>query len=121
MNTRKHIIILLFSAVSFIGLAETSNDGYRQRQEQFLRSYAQQGDTSGLYGIFRQLSRVGAGLPLEEAQLHKVLATIRSNRDCNDFALNGLLRLVYLDREKPCIPQPLKPAIEERILDFKYW
>lgn len=121
MNTRKHIIILLFSAVSFIGLAETSNDGYRQRQEQFLLSYAQQGDTSGLYGIFRQLSRVGAGLPLEEAQLHKVLATIRSNRDCNDFALNGLLRLVYLDREKPCIPQSLKPAIEERILDFKYW
>lgn len=112
---------LLFASTSSLLLATNPADGYRQRQEEFLQQYAQQGDSSGLYGIFRQLARVGAGLPLEEEKIHEVLATIRSNRDCNDFALNGLLRLVYINREKPCIPAHLMPAIEERILDFKYW
>ncbi len=94
---------------------------YEERRTQFLDYYAENGVEKQLYGVFRQAARAAAGRPLEVENMRDVLAVIKSNRDCNDFALNCLLRMVYLDKKKDFIPQELKKDIEERILDFKYW
>lgn len=100
----------------------TPRGTYEERRAQFLDYYSEHGGgVHPLYGVFRQAARAAAGRPLEMDKMREVLAVIKSNRDCNDFTLNCLLRMVYLDKEQHFFPEELKADIEERILDFKYW
>ncbi|MCD8183191.1 MAG: hypothetical protein LUE99_08975 [Bacteroides sp.] len=94
---------------------------YEERCKQFLDYYSENGVEGFLYGVFRQATRAAAGLPVEEDNMKEVLAVIRSNHDCNDFTLNCLLRMVYLDGKQKYIPQEMKGDVEAYILDFKYW
>lgn len=94
---------------------------YESRRNEFLQYYAENGDEKGLYSVFRQAARATAGLSVERENLQDVLAVIKSNRDCNDFALNCLLRMVYLNNQQKYLPEDMKDDIKERILDFKYW
>lgn len=94
---------------------------YEARCNEYVKIYSQQGDSKWLYGVFRQLARQAAGEPFEKEGLDDVIATIKSNHDCNDFTLNGVLRMLYLDKEKPVLPVKFKKQAHERILDFKYW
>lgn len=91
------------------------------RKELFLQYYAEHGRKDFLTGIFNQIARVGVGKPIEEPYVRSSIALIRTNRDCNDFTINGLLRLLYIDREKKVIPASLLPEVENCVLDFKYW
>lgn len=100
----------------------TPRGTYEERRAQFLDYYSEHGGgVHPLYGVFRQAARAASGRPLEMDKMREVLAVIKSNRDCNDFTLNCLLRMVYLDKQQHFFPAELKGDIEERILDFKYW
>lgn len=99
----------------------TPHGTYEERCTRFLNYYSENGVEKGLYGIFRQAVRAASGRSLEMDNMRAALATIRSNRDCNDFALNCLLRMVYLDKKQSFLPEELEGDIKERILDFKYW
>ena len=92
-----------------------------ERKESFLKYYAEHGRKDFLTGIFNQIARVAIGQPMEDEPTYKAVALVRSNRDCNDFSINGMLRLLYMDREKTVIPAHLKKEIEACVLDFKYW
>lgn len=95
---------------------------YEERRTQFLEYYSENGgDGHPLYEVFRQAARAAAGRPLEMDRMQKVFSIIRSNHDCNDFTLNCLLRMVYLDKKEPFFPEEIKDDIETCILDFKYW
>lgn len=87
----------------------------------YLNYYGQAGRSKWLYGVFRQLARSQAGLPFEEDNVDDIFATIKTNRDCNDFTLNGLLRMVYLDKDRPVMTESMKERSRDCILDFKYW
>ena len=95
--------------------------GPEERKEIFLQYYAEHGRKDFLTGIFNQIARVAIGQPMEDEPTYKAIALVRSNRDCNDFSINGMLRLLYMDREKTVIPAHLKKEIEACVLDFKYW
>jgi len=83
-----------------------------ERKESFLKYYAEHGRKDFLTGIFNQIARVAIGQPMEDEPTYKAVALVRSNRDCNDFSINGMLRLLYMDREKTVIPAHLKKEIE---------
>lgn len=72
-----------------------------ERKESFLKYYAEHGRKDFLTGIFQPDSPC---CPLasqwEDEPTYKAVALVRSNRDCNDFSINGMLRLLYMDREK---------------------
>lgn len=108
-------IIAVLSAVSCLA------DSFDKRASEYAEYYGTRGKEKWLYGVFRQLARSSAGLPYEQENIDDIFATIKTNRDCNDFTLNGLLRMVYLDRRKPSMTVSMKERAEERILDFKYW
>lgn len=113
-------ILLLSLSVSSCFAADKAS-AFDGRCKEYARIYAEQGDSTWLYGVFRQLARQAAGMPFEQHGLDDVIATIKSNHDCNDFTLNGVLRMLYLDRERPVVPDSFKKQARERILDFKYW
>src|SRR5207248_2486433 len=46
---------------------------------------------------------------------------IAARRDCADFALAGLLRLLYRYGESPHFPPELRAEIESTLLHFCYW
>lgn len=99
----------------------TPQSTYEQRRTDFLNYCIENGVKDGLYGIFTQVARFTNGIQPDEAYVQKALEVIKSNRDCNDFTMNGLLRLKYLDKEKNMLPEDTNKKIEDRILDFKYW
>ena len=99
----------------------TPQGTFESRREAFLNYYSSYKAGHQLYSVFRQASRAAAGLPVEKEGMQDVLDIIRSNHDCNDFTLNGLLRMVYLDEQQDYIPEAMKPDIKACILDFKYW
>lgn len=94
---------------------------FQKRAHDLHGYYIENGSTKWLYGVFRQLSAYAEGLPMVDKDFDDIFATIKSNHDCNDFTLNGLLRMMYLDKEKSRIPATVKSRAKERILDFKYW
>ena len=85
---------------------------YEERRTQFLEYYSENGgDGHPLYEVFRQAARAAAGRPLEMDRMQKVFSIIRSNHDCNDFTLNCLLRMVYLDKKEAFFPEEIKDDI----------
>src|SRR5690554_2495030 len=61
------------------------------------------------------------GVELDEQLIREAIDFVYSNRDCNDFTLGGLLRLMYLNKEKKVLSKELENDIEEVLLWFKYW
>lgn len=108
-------------ALIVISLPSAWAGGFKDRCDEYNRYYGETGESTWLYGVFRQLSRQSAGLPLEEDGMNDVYSVIKSNHDCNDFTLNGLLRMIYLDRDKGALTDDMRSKAKERILDFKYW
>ena len=65
---RLGIVMLLVLMVSSTSIYAGRNDGdgaFGQRCREYLEYYSEHGDTTWLYGVFRQLARHGVGKPLE--------------------------------------------------------
>ncbi len=121
---RLGIVMLLVLMVSSTSIYAGRNDGdgaFGQRCREYLEYYSEHGDTTWLYGVFRQLARHGVGKPLESRYMNDVIKTIKSNHDCNDFTLNGLLRMAYIDRKQPFMTGGFRDSVRNVVLDFKYW
>lgn len=99
----------------------TPRGTFEERRTQFLDYYSENGAEGHLYGVFRQAARAASGRPLEMENMRGVIDIIKSNRDCNDFTLNCLLRMVYLDDKQKYLPEEMEGDIKACILDFKYW
>ncbi|MCD7935439.1 MAG: hypothetical protein LUG98_01110 [Tannerellaceae bacterium] len=100
---------------------DTPRGTYEQRRELYLDYCVKYGEKKERIGIFTQICRLLAGLPPEEELVQDAIDKIRSNWDCNDFSMNGLLRLAYMEKEESTLSPGLTQRMEECILDFKYW
>ncbi len=59
--------------------------------------------------------------PLNEQLLRASIELVDAGHDCADFALAGLLRLLYNYRESPLLSPDLRAEIERAALGFCYW
>jgi len=94
---------------------------YQQRKVIGLTYIRDNSQKEGLYGLFNQVARVGLGEKVEEEYIQKSLDFIRLNRDCNDFTANGLIRLMYVNKERKIFTDEMSKKIDDCLLDFKYW
>lgn len=94
---------------------------YLQRRQMYLELCAANNNDGSREGIFSQVARLQLGLPVNEAMVRKNMEVIYANRDCNDFAAGGLLRLVYLNKKKPQLTAALLKEINKCLTSFKYW
>jgi len=94
---------------------------FAERRRVYLE-YSSKNARNGRNGIFCQIARLELGEePIDEAVFRDAIEFVYSNKDCNDFVVGGLLRILYLYRQSPLIPRPLISEIEECVLRFKYW
>ncbi len=76
----------------------------------------------GITGVFSQISRLALSRgPLNEAAFQAAFDFIRARRDCADFAVAGLLRILYLYADSPLLSPYLRSEIEDTLLNFCYW
>ena len=100
---------------------------YEERRQLYL-AYAANNPQGGMLskyarvGFFSQIARLELGqAPIDEEAFYQTLEFVDARYDCCDFSVGGLLRTLYKYRESPLLARELVAAIEERILNFKYW
>lgn len=102
-------------------LAETDQtsivptDGYLSRKAQYLE------DSLLSNGLHAQAARVFMNIPVYEPVIEEALVKINERRDCADFSLNTLLRILYFDRQTSALSPELRAALKDSVLNFKYW
>lgn len=95
--------------------------GYETRKQHFLNFTLKNGEKEGRMAVFFQMIRVANNLSVEEKYIQEVIDNIYKNRDCNDFEMNGLVRLLYMDNEKHVLSTSMREKAEQTLLDFKYF
>ncbi len=100
-----------------IDLFETFNatSGFRQRQEIYLN------DSKNSDDIYAQAARVYLGLNVSEESFENSLYKINNFKDCLDFRLNSLLRLIYFDINKDILGSTIRNRIIDALGKTKYW
>jgi hypothetical protein len=93
---------------------------YAQRRKLYLQ-YCAGHAPGGRTGFFSQIARLELGHDVDEAPIREAIAFVDSRHDCCDFAVGGLLRILYLYRDSPHIAPDLIADIEASLLRFKYW
>jgi hypothetical protein len=71
--------------------------------------------------IFNQIARLELGRPIEESAVRDAIAFIHSNRDCNDFTLGGVLRILYRYASSPAISPGLREELRICVQRFRFW
>ena len=95
-------------------VAFQASQAYLARQAEYLAFCG-----GGLYG---QSCRVARGeSDLDDGAIDAAIAHLGERRDTADFRANGLVRLLYLDNDTGALGDDRRAAIEQSLLDFKYW
>lgn len=92
-------------------------DPYEARQKAYLE-YTLGQNTQGAFG---GAVRVASGLPFDESMWGDSLDVINARRDCADFQLAGVLRLLYTAGDSPLLSGIARQQARDTILGFKYW
>jgi hypothetical protein len=103
---------------------EKLSSSYDERRLQYLKAEidANRQPGNGRAEVFHLIPRLELSRgPLEESLLHASLELINARRDCADFALGGVLRLLYRYREHPLLEAQMREGLERTVLDFCYW
>ena len=72
-------------------------------------------------GVWGQLVLADRGLPVWEGSIYGNLLKIDRRRDCSDFAMHGILRLLYQYGDADAFSDELLAHARQSVLDFKYW
>ncbi|WP_246228584.1 glycoside hydrolase family 88/105 protein [Paraflavitalea devenefica] len=100
---------------------QQQEDAASKRRTAYLQYCAANDHTGGRDGVFSQIARLELGLPVNESIIREGIAFVYTGKDCNDFTIGGLARLLYLHRRQPQLSPALVKDIEKCLLDFKYW
>jgi ribosomal protein S18 acetylase RimI-like enzyme len=103
---------------------QVAASSYQARQAAYLESEIESGFSPfrDIVGVFNQIARLALGRgPLNQDAFRAAIKWINIRRDCADFALAGLLRILYRYLDSPLLTPQLRKEIEAAILDFCYW
>jgi hypothetical protein len=69
------------------------------------------------------LHRVGRDdvLPVDESAIRETCEFIAARKDCADFVIQGILRLMMWEREEQRLSPEINAMMKDTILGFKYW
>ncbi|MCA9836495.1 MAG: hypothetical protein KC422_06265 [Trueperaceae bacterium] len=77
---------------------------------------------NGRAEIFHQIAKLAQNQgPLQDDFFAACNDLINTRLDCADFALAGVLRLLYLYRDHPLLTDKLREELEQTTLNFCYW
>ena len=92
-------------------------ESYAERRAQYLAYQVE----SGGNGAFSALARIESGLAPDESLIHGALDHMDERRDCADFRLHPILRLLYAYSDTGLVSKELLARARGSVLGFKYW
>lgn len=96
-------------------------ENFKNRRSAYLSFCAAHATEGGRDGIFSQLARFQLNQPVDEAIIREGIAFVYTGKDCSDFTIGGIVRLLYMNKEKKRLSAQLIADLEKCLLDFKYW
>lgn len=99
--------------------------GYERLEERkriVLRHFADN-PQPGRDEIWSQVARYALGEydKIDEQVIRDTCEFIRERKDCSDFVIQAILRLMYWERETPRLKPEIRALMKDTILGFKYW
>lgn len=94
---------------------------YEKRKQRFFDFIMKNSEKNGRMIVFNQMVRISNRLPIEEQNIQQTINNIYRNRDCNDFEMNGLVRLLNMDNKKKVLSHQMRMKAEQCMIDFKYF
>ncbi len=95
-----------------------------ERKRMVLEHYAANPEApSGHGAIWTEVARYALGRydDVDEHVVRAICAFIAARKDCADFAIQGLLRLMYWEREHVRLSPEINAMMKDTVLGFKYW
>ncbi len=97
-----------------------ATSSFLERQAEYLE-YCYENNGPGMGGLYGQLCRVERGAEVHVEAIEEACAKVDAREDTADFAVAGLVRMLYLDRESPSLDPEVRSRVEDTVLGFKYW
>lgn len=94
---------------------------YRQRVRAYLDLCQKSPAPANFKAPFYELTRLAAGRPFHTGIIEAALDYIQERKDCADFLLHAILRMLYQYPGSPRITTDLLERCKQTVLDFKYW
>ena len=100
--------------------APLGDDKLAERQQMVLEHHADNPEPRHI--IFEAVARYALGRYDEVApHIEYTCDFIAARKDCADFAIQGLLRIMYWERKEQHLSDALNALMKDTILGFKYW
>ncbi|MCG8339253.1 MAG: hypothetical protein MJE63_32500 [Proteobacteria bacterium] len=95
---------------------------YQKRREAYIKHCLNNPGSSSVKGHYLELIRIHENQgPVFEGVLLAALEYINQRKDCSDFVMLGIVRLLYQLKNNDLCSSELINKSEQTILDFKYW
>ncbi len=93
---------------------------YQERRRLVLEHYAANVERRP---IWAEVARYGLGRydEVDEEAIRETCEFIAARKDCADFVIQGILRLMYWEREEQRLSPAINALMKDTILGFKYW
>jgi hypothetical protein len=104
--------------------APVGYDRLEERRSKTLEHYADVPVTAhGRPNIWTEVARYALGRydDVDEGVLRETCAFIAARKDCADFVIQGLLRLMYWERRGGRLSPEISALMKDTLLGFKYW
>ncbi len=96
-------------------------DSYRQRRDALIDHCLKNPAGPNIKGYYYELVRIACDKgPVHESLIEAALDYIDERRDCSDFVMLGIVRLLYQLTGKRLVSQRLLDHAERTVLSFKY-
>ncbi|MGC9468924.1 MAG: hypothetical protein ACP5HS_10070 [Anaerolineae bacterium] len=106
-------------------IAPTGPGAYEARKERVLAHYADNQENRPIWSQVARYALHRAGVsdvaPVDEGVIRETCAFIAARKDCADFVIQGVLRLMAWEREERRLSPELNALMKDTVLGFKYW
>ncbi|MBN1934167.1 MAG: hypothetical protein JW934_05865, partial [Anaerolineae bacterium] len=104
-------------------VAPQGYDQLDERKRLVLEHYADNVERRSAWGIWTQVARYALGRydEIDESTIRETCDFIAARKDCADFVIQGLVRLMVWDQTQNRLSSMIKAMMKDTVLGFKYW
>jgi len=103
--------------------APAGYDHIEERKRKALEFYSVRSWVGHTPNIWREVARYALGRygDIDESIIRETCEFIAVRKDCSDFVIQGLLRMMCWERKEQRLAPPIRAMMKDVVLGFKYW
>ncbi len=95
--------------------------GLENYDERIRRSLEHFSEGDHFFPIWREVARYALDKTVDEEAIRETCEFIAARKDCADFVIQGVLRIMYWEKDNPKLSPQLHAMMKDTVLGFKYW